>query len=108
MATMKEVYSELGITLKNNAEQNKGVNGVFQFDLSGDDPMNFYFELVDGAATMSEGNADNPTITFTMTDANFKKMNDGKLNGAMAVMSGKVKVKGDMSLAMKLEKIMKP
>lgn len=108
MPTMKELYSELEITLKNNEKKNKGVNGVFQFDIGGDDPMDFYFKLVDGVSTMGEGSAENPTITFTMTDVNYKKMVAGKLNGTMAVMTGKVKVKGEMSLAMKLESVMKP
>jgi putative sterol carrier protein len=42
-----------------------------------------------------------------MASSDFKDMVDGKLNGTMAFMSGKLKIKGDMSLAMKLESIIK-
>ncbi|HBV97063.1 MAG: hypothetical protein JL50_12560 [Peptococcaceae bacterium BICA1-7] len=107
MATMKEVVTGLGTVLQNNVSKNKGVNGVFQFDISGDDPMEFFFKLDDGAPTVGEGTADSPSITISMAAADFKDMVDGKLNGTMAFMSGKLKIKGDMSLAMKLESIIK-
>jgi putative sterol carrier protein len=107
MATMKEVVAGINTALQNNAAKNKGVNGVFQFDISGDDPMAFYFKLDDGAPTVAEGNADSPSITISMAASDFKDMIDGKLNGTMAFMSGKLKLKGDMGLAMKLESILK-
>ncbi|MHB8158601.1 MAG: SCP2 sterol-binding domain-containing protein [Desulfocucumaceae bacterium] len=107
MATMKEVFTGLSPLLQNNAAKNKGVNGVFQFDISGDDPMAFFFKLEDGAPTIGEGTTDGATITVSMASADFKDMLDGKLNGTMAFMSGKLKIKGDMSLAMKLESILK-
>lgn len=107
MATMKEVVAGINTALQNNAAKNKGVNGVFQFDISGDDPMAFYFKLDDGAPTVAEGTADSANITISMADSDFKDMIDGKLNGTMAFMSGKLKLKGDMALAMKLESILK-
>jgi len=107
MATMKEVVTGLSTVLQNNVTKNKGVNGVFQFDISGDEPMAFYFKLEDGAPTVAEGTADSSSITISMASADFKDMVDGKLNGTMAFMSGKLRIKGDMSLAMKLESIIK-
>lgn len=107
MATMKEVVTGLSSVLQNNVTKNKGVNGVFQFDISGDEPMAFYFKLDDGAPTVAEGTADSSSITISMASSDFKDMVDGKLNGTMAFMSGKLRIKGDMSLAMKLESIIK-
>ncbi len=107
MPTMKEVVAGITTTLQNNAAKNKGVNGVFQFDISGDDPMTFYFKLDDGAPSVAEGTADNPSITISMAAPDFKDMIEGKLNGTMAFMSGKLKLKGDMGLAMKLESLLK-
>ena len=107
MATMKEVVAGIGTALQNNTAKNKGVNGVFQFDISGDDPMVFFFKLEDGSPSVGEGTSDNPSITISMTAPDFKDMIDGKLNGTMAFMSGKLKLKGDMSLAMKLESLLK-
>lgn len=107
MPTMKEIFSTVSEQLQKNAENNKGISGVFQFDISGDDPMNFYLKLDNGTPETGEGNIDNPNITISMNSSDYKDLVDGKLNGTMAFMSGKLKVKGDISLAMKLESILK-
>lgn len=44
--------------------------------------------------------------TMTMSSDVFNKMISGSMKPTMAFMSGKLKIKGDMGLAMKLEKLM--
>jgi len=44
--------------------------------------------------------------SITMSLDNFKKLNKGQINPMMAVMSGKIKIKGDMGLAMKLQSLL--
>ncbi|MFZ5596482.1 MAG: SCP2 sterol-binding domain-containing protein [Bacillota bacterium] len=108
MASLKERVMGLQATLEGNAQKNKGITGAFQFDISGDDGGQFFFQLNDGAFVAGgEGTHDNPNITVSMNSADFLDMLDGKLNGTMAFMSGKLKIKGDMALAMKLEGIIK-
>ncbi len=104
MATFQEITA----TLKGKMEQvdpakMKGVNAVYQFDLSGDDGGVFHVTVADGAATLAEAAHDNPSITISMTADDFAALLDGKLNATSAFMAGKLKVKGDMSLAMKLQ-----
>lgn len=41
-----------------------------------------------------------------MDIATYEKIQDGNLNSMMAVMSGKVRIKGDMGIAMKLQNYM--
>lgn len=41
--------------------------------------------------------------TVTISDENFKALVKGDLNPMMAFMSGKIKIKGDMGVAMKLQ-----
>ncbi len=43
--------------------------------------------------------------TITMSTDTLLKFREGKLNPMMALMSGKVKIKGDMGVAMKLKEI---
>jgi len=52
------------------------------------------------AAGLITGRSDSPTAR--VVDA----MLDGKLNATSAFMAGKLKVKGDMSLAMKLQSLL--
>jgi putative sterol carrier protein len=46
-----------------------------------------------------------PNISITMSVADFLDMINGELNPQMAFMGGKLKIKGDMSLAMKMQQI---
>ena len=45
--------------------------------------------------------------TMTLTKEDFVKMFAGQLNPTAAFMAGKLKIKGDLGAAMKLEKLMK-
>lgn len=59
----------------------------------------------------SVGKGDPPSgqkadVIFTSDIETFMNMFSGKLKPTSAFMSGKLKLKGDMSLAMKLEKLM--
>ena len=51
---------------------------------------------------MSDEEAD---CTITATSETIVKMRKGDLNPMMAVMMGKIKIKGDMTLAMKLQSL---
>lgn len=84
----------------------KGVSAVYQFDLTGDNGGVFHVTVDDGKATVVESEHDSPSITITMAADDFDAMLDGKLNATSAFMAGKLKVKGDMSLAMKLQSLL--
>ncbi len=44
-------------------------------------------------------------VTFTLSMENFEELIDGSLNPQMAFMMGKLKIEGDMGLALKLADI---
>lgn len=46
------------------------------------------------------------SCTISSSAETFNKLKDGSLNPMMAVMSGKVKIKGNMGLAMKLQSLL--
>lgn len=104
--SMKEVFA--GIQEKLNADPSKiaGLTATYQFSLSGDGGGEYFVVFDNGAAQVNEGTADNPSITISMEAADFQDMVDGKLDGMGAFMSGKLKVAGDMSLAMRLQTLL--
>ncbi|MBK7634082.1 MAG: SCP2 sterol-binding domain-containing protein [Saprospiraceae bacterium] len=61
--------------------------------------------LIDGTGdTNVVSNEDvEAACTITMDADTFSQLKSGSLNPMMAVMSGKIKIKGDMGLAMKLQ-----
>ena len=86
-----------------NADAAKGMNSVIQFNLTGDGGGQYHVAIKDGACTVSEGAHASPNMTMTMAASDYVDMISGKLNGQMAFMSGKLKIAGDMSLAMKMQ-----
>ncbi|NWZ30924.1 HSDL2 protein, partial [Asarcornis scutulata] len=85
----------------------RSTQGVFQFELSGEEGGTWYIDLKtnDGSAGFGK-----PPVTadvvMSMSSGDFVKMFTGKLKPTMAFMSGKLKIKGNMALAIKLEKML--
>lgn len=105
MPTLNELFEGL----KEKVAQPPGMQGitaVFQFVLEGEDGGNYYLTFSDGAGAIAEGTAENPNITITMAASDFKEMVAGKLNAMSAFISGNLKIKGDMMLAMKLQSLL--
>ena len=73
---------------------------VFQFEI-GDGIWNL--DLTSSAEKMiKRGAHPEPDCTIQMADENFEKLLKGKLNVPLALITGKVKIKGEKSLALKL------
>ena len=66
----------------------------------------FCFNLILGSAGKGKPPTD-ASVTMTLDSEDFVKMFKGELKATNAFMSGKLKIKGDMMMAMKLEKLMK-
>ncbi|XP_069023796.1 hydroxysteroid dehydrogenase-like protein 2 [Embiotoca jacksoni] len=85
----------------------KSTQGIYQFDLSGEHEGVWFLDLKSGTGSAGQGQplvkAD---VVMTMDSNDFTKMFSGKLKPTMAFMTGKLRIKGDMTLAIKLEKLM--
>lgn len=105
--TFEEVMAKLKKRVEEEADPAKLVNldAVFQFELTGDNGGTFHAKVADGKAEVVEAAHENPNVTIIISLEDFAKMIDGQLNATSAFMAGKLKIKGDMSLAMKLQSI---
>ncbi len=107
MASFQDLVGDLRAKMEStDPAKIKGMNAVYQFDLSGDNGGVFHVKVADGAAEIVDGASDNANITITMSADDFGSLLEGKLNATSAFMAGKLKVKGDMSLAMKLQSLL--
>lgn len=102
-ATPAEYFNEL--PSKINKEKVKGMNAVYQWDITGDNGGKWHVILKNDDVQIGDGLAESPNITLTLEDQNFMDLVTGKLNGQMAFLTGKLKIQGDMTLAMKLQSI---
>ena len=88
--------------LQDKANEVDAIGGTIKFVI--DDTIVY----VDGSGTkniVSNSNEDADCTISTSVSA-LKDMQSGDLNPMTAVMSGKVKISGDMSLAMKVQSLM--
>ena len=100
MPTVKETFDNMASRFR--AEKAAGVNATIQYDITGDQGGTWNAVIKDGACNVSQGAAASPNLTLTMSSQDWLDMTGGKLSGQMAFMSGKLKLKGDMGLAMKV------
>ena len=67
----------------------------------------WHLDLKNGSGSAGAGEPSTPAdATLSMSSSDFVKMFQGQLKATMAFMGGKLKIKGDMGKAMKLEKLM--
>uniref|UniRef100_A0A8C2MKT2 Hydroxysteroid dehydrogenase-like protein 2 n=1 Tax=Cricetulus griseus TaxID=10029 RepID=A0A8C2MKT2_CRIGR len=85
----------------------KATQAVYQFELSGEDGGTWFLDLKSKGGKVGHGeSSERADVVMSMTTDDFVKMFSGKLKPTMAFMSGKLKIKGNMALAIKLEKLM--
>ncbi|KAM8854175.1 hydroxysteroid dehydrogenase-like protein 2 [Synchiropus picturatus] len=90
-----------------NEEVVKSTQGVYQFDLSGEHAGVWFLDLKSSSGKVGQGQPpEKADVVMTMDSGDFTKMFAGKLKPTMAFMAGKLRIKGDMTLAIKLEKLM--
>uniref|UniRef100_A0A8P4KIM4 Hydroxysteroid dehydrogenase-like protein 2 n=1 Tax=Dicentrarchus labrax TaxID=13489 RepID=A0A8P4KIM4_DICLA len=89
-----------------NEDVVKTTQGIYQFDLSGDHKGVWFLDLKSGAGSAGPGQPVKADVIMAMDSSDFSKMFAGELKPTMAFMSGKLRIKGDMTLALKLEKLM--
>lgn len=88
-------------------EKAEGTNAVIQFEFTGDEPGSWYAAIADGACTVGEGKHDNPTMTLTADSQDYIDIITGKMDAMKAFMQGKVKLAGNLNLAMKMTSFFK-
>jgi NAD(P)-dependent dehydrogenase (short-subunit alcohol dehydrogenase family)/putative sterol carrier protein len=88
----------------------KKVNGVFLYELKkGGKVQEWTADLKNGGGAVYAGKPKigNADVTFTMADEDFVAMIQQKVNPQNLFMGGKLKLKGNMALAMNFEKVVK-
>ena len=78
------------------------IESTLKFDFG--DGETIYIDGTNNENVVSKENKDAACL-ITVSKEDFAKLTSGDLNPMMAVMSGKVKIKGDMGIAMKLQSL---
>ena len=98
------VVSEFFEQLPSRVDPGKtaGLNNSYVFDIEG--AGTWTVKVADGGVTVDDGDTGGD-CTISASAETFEKVVKGEQNPTAAYMSGKLKVKGDMGAAMKLQKL---
>ena len=106
-ASVKEIFEQhMPEKLQNKPDVVQKINAVYQFNISGPGGGQWSVDCTKPGGAISSGQAAAPKCTVNATDSDFLNIVNGRLNPQMAFMSGKLKIQGDMGLAMKLQQIL--
>ena len=97
--SLKEMYKSF------RSEAAGNLNATYCFDISGEDGGKWTLNIKSGKCELLPGTVGTPSVTILISAQDWLLIQQGKLNSQMAFMMGKLRVSGDMSLAMKLQSI---
>jgi putative sterol carrier protein len=100
--TVKEFFETLSERANGGAHAS-GMHASYVFDIAGSGIWTVKVE--DGKVEVTEGDAGGD-CTVSTSEETFQKIIEGRQNPVTAYMTGKLKVDGDMSAAMKLKEIL--
>jgi len=101
---MTETVQDFFANLESHADPAKtaGMTNSYLFDIEG--AGQWKVDVDDGSINVSEGEGD-ADATISASVETFEKIVAGELNPTSAYMTGKLKIKGDIGAAMKLQKL---
>ena len=100
MASTKEFFD--GLEQRVDPSKTAGMKNSYLFEIEG--AGTWKVDVDDGAVKVTEGPGD-ADVTISTSEETFEKIASGEQNPTSAYMTGKLKVKGDMGAAMKLQKL---
>jgi putative sterol carrier protein len=101
MAESVNEYFE-GLEARADAGKLAGIDTTYLFEIDG--AGEWLVAIHDGHLHVSEGDGDADCVIQASADT-FLKIANGEQNATSAYMTGKIKIKGDMGAAMKLQSI---
>ena len=103
--TPREIFEDK-LAKSIDKEKADKIGGTFQFDITGDDGGQWFIDLTKDADWVQEGSLDDAKCKITISSEDWVGIIDGSLNAQMAFMGGKLKVAGDMAMALKLQSLL--
>lgn len=100
-AGIRDFFKQLPSKL--DVEAAEDVDAIYQFDLSGTHGGQYVVTIREGACQVQEGRHEDPHVILSMAGEDCVKVLNGELSGPAAAMSGRIRISGDMGLAMQLK-----
>lgn len=106
MNRVEEIFQKMELKLHERKQQISNVGALVKFDISGKEGGKWIVDLNDETLGVRVGDEE-ANCTFTASDENFIKLIKREMKPETAILTGKVKISGDLMLAMQLSKLFK-
>ncbi|HEY3994217.1 MAG TPA: SCP2 sterol-binding domain-containing protein [Ktedonobacteraceae bacterium] len=80
-------------------------NKTFQWNITGEEAGKYALKVANGTCELINGGVEKADVTFTVSDKDWLAIAEGKLDAMSAFATGKLKLAGDMMLAMKVQQL---
>lgn len=105
--TILELWELIDQKLLENKGPYQNLNAIYEFQIT-DQPESVYqLEFDQGQAIIHSKSEKEPACTLKLKEKHFKKFLTGDLNSTSAFMTGRLKIDGNIGLALKLESMLK-
>jgi putative sterol carrier protein len=101
--TMRDLLAGMAMSL--NPQEAGDLEAIIQFKVTGDDPGDYYLDIANGRCTAYAGEHPQPTLTIKTPSDVWMAVSRGEMDGAMAMMTGKYSIEGNMGLLMRFRKL---
>jgi putative sterol carrier protein len=102
-ATPQEVFDAMRDAFR--PEKARGVHARYQFLIGGAQGGQWWIEVNDGKCKFGRGHLENPNVTLIARDKDWVALSNDQLSGVWASVTGRLKVRGDQTLARKLDEM---
>ena len=103
--TPQSVFEDrIAARLSSDPSSAQSVNAIYLFDIDGANGGQWTLDLT--VPEVRAGSDENANVTVRMSEEDFIDLVEGRLQGPAAFMTGKLKIEGDLSLAMKLGQVL--
>lgn len=103
MSTASELMQRIGEKIGNNPDVAQNFEAIYRFVLEGEGGGTYLVNLKDAPGVQeAEGPAD---CSLALAASDFVDLLEGRANGQQLFFQGKLRIDGDMGLALKLENL---
>lgn len=104
ITTPKEFFEKV-LPAKFDPSKAAGVDVIIQLNITGPNGGDWIVTIKDQKLGTQQGLHPSPSLAIRMADTDYVDLINGKLSGERAFMTGKLKFKGNMALALRLKEI---
>ena len=100
--TPKEFFEKV-LPNKFKPDKAAGVDVIVQLNISGPNGGDWVVTIKNQRLEVKEGTVSSPTLAVKMAEADYMDVVNGRMSGEKAFFTGKLKLQGNIALALKLK-----